>query len=247
VQAGPDLTAPARRAGGPPELGRSHQPQRDEHGDVGDGVEGERPAVADGRDEDGGERRPDEPRQVDVGAVERHRVGHQVAGHHLVDERPPSRVVEREQTAARHRDREEDRQRHVRQERQHGEHGRLRHLEALGQVEQMPLVHPVGDDTGPGREHQHRAELAGREQPDGDTAAGAVQHQQRQRQHGQPVAAVGDQLADEEQPEVAHPQGGERPVHPGRGGRGAGRYDVLLHPAGHAPTLCAERSAGRRR
>ena len=40
--------------------------------------------------------------------------------------------------------------------------------------------------------------------------------EQRERDHRQPVAGVGDRLADEEQPEVADPQRGKRPTRPAR-------------------------------
>jgi hypothetical protein len=133
-----------------------------------------------------------------------------------VDERPTRGVVEREHAATCCSDDEECPQPDVGQEREHRQRCRLRHLQALRHVEQVALVRPVGDHAGPRRQDEHRAELAGGQQPNGDTASGAVQHQQRDRHHRQPVAAVGDELPDEEQPEVAHPQRRERAPAPSR-------------------------------
>ena len=51
---------------------------------------------------------------------------------------------------------------------------------------------------------QHRKELAGGQEPDGDAAVGEPQHQQGLGDECQPVADLGDQLATEEQPKVSH-------------------------------------------
>ena len=62
--------------------------------------------------------------------------------------------------------------------------------------------------------------------PSGDPAAGEPQHQQRLGDQRQPVADLGDQLAAEEEPEVAGPQGAERLTrHPAQppGGRHGSR------------------------
>ena len=72
--------------------------------------------------------------------------------------------------------------------------------------EQLALVGAVGDEAGPGAEHQHRAELAGREHADGEAAVGEVQDEQGLGDERQPVADLRDQLAEEEQAEVADVQ-----------------------------------------
>ena len=68
----------------------------------------------------------------------------------------------------------------------------------------------VDDHAGPRRQQQDRAELARRQHADRDSAAGAVEHEERQGDHRQPVARVGNRLADEEQPEVPRPERRER-------------------------------------
>ena len=68
--------------------------QADDHGDVGDAVDGEAPAVADGDDQQAGQRRADDARAGHQRAVEADRVLDVVLGHHLDDERAAGRVVE---------------------------------------------------------------------------------------------------------------------------------------------------------
>ena len=100
--------------------------------------------------------------------------------------------------------------------------------------EQQPaLLRPVGDETGAGADEQHRPELRRRQQTEGDAAVRQLQHQKRLRDQRQPVADLGDELAAEEEAEVADPQGVEGlaahapetghggPPRPGRRGRRA--------------------------
>lgn len=47
------------------------------------------------------------------------------------------------------------------------------------------------------------------QKPDGNAALRKVQHQERKRDAGQPVASIRGGLPDEEQPKVAGPQGRE--------------------------------------
>ena len=54
-----------------------------------------------------------------------------------------------------------------------------------------------------GAEEQHGHELAGGEQAEGDAAVGELQHEQGLGDQRQPVAGLGDELAGEEEPEVA--------------------------------------------
>jgi len=79
---------------------------------------------------------------------------------------------------------------------------RLRHLDRLRDHQEPALVVAVDDHAGPGRQQEDRAELAGGQEADGHPAPGAVKDQEGEGDHRQPVAAVGDRLADEEQPEV---------------------------------------------
>jgi len=120
------------------------------------------------------------------------------------------RVVESQQGPARRSGDVQGGERRVMHEGQKRQHDRLDHLEALGDEEQVSFVVPVGDGAGADREEQERAVLGGHEQPDGQTAVGEVQHQQRQGHGGEPVAGVGDRLPDEEQTEVPGSQGPER-------------------------------------
>ena len=97
-------------------------------------------------------------------AVERDGVLDVDVGHHLGDERPAGRVVEREHEAARERDDVEGGERRVAHERQRGERERLEHLQGLGDDQQAALVGPVGDQAAPRAEQQDGPELARGEQ-----------------------------------------------------------------------------------
>ena len=81
------------------QLARAHGQQAGDDGGVAEGVEDERPAEADGDDEDAGQRRADHPGAGHHGAVQADGVGDLAGRHHLDDERAPARVVERRDDA----------------------------------------------------------------------------------------------------------------------------------------------------
>ena len=81
--------------------------------------------------------------------------------------------------------------------------------------QQLALVAAVGDEPGPGAEHEHRQELAGGEHADGDAVVvGQMEHEQRLSDQGQPVADLRHELAAEEQAEVADLERAQRVVEP---------------------------------
>ena len=95
-------------------------------------------------------------------------------------------------------------------ERKAGECERLGHLERLGHDQQPPLVGSVGDQAGPGPEEKDGPVQARPEHANRQAAVSPVQDEQGERDGGQPVAHLGDELPGEEQPEVSNPKGGER-------------------------------------
>ena len=95
-------------------------------------------------------------------------------------------------------------------ESQAGQDNGLDHLQGLGHEEQVALVVSIGDGASVDGEQQDRSVFGGGEQADGETAVGEVQHQEGQSHVGQPVAGVGHELADEEQPKIAGSQRRER-------------------------------------
>ena len=90
-----------------------------------------------------------------------------------------------------------------------GQREGLEHGERLHPQEQPSLVRTVGHQPGEGADDQHRPELRRREQPEGEAAVRQLEHQQRLRDQRQPVPDLGDELAGEEQSEVADPEGVE--------------------------------------
>jgi len=106
-----------------------------------------------------------------------------------------------------------------------GQGERLGHGDALHDEQDRALRVAVGHETGERPEEQHRSELGHGQQPDGEPAVGDLVDQQGHRHERQPVADLRDELAAEEQAEVAAAQ---RPEHPvagalGRGGGAGGR------------------------
>ena len=207
LESGPDLSGPTRRHRQPLQLGRAHHGECGEDRRVGYGVNREAPAVADRHDEQAGEGGSRDASHAVHGAVERHGVGHLVGRHHLVDERPPHRVVQRQQSTSCHGDAVERGERCVVHERQRRERERFAHLERLRDVEKVALTCSIDDHTCPGRQQQDRAVLARHQQAKSHPAPGAVQDEEGQSNIGQPVAGLGDGLADEEQAEVPPPEG----------------------------------------
>ncbi len=222
------------------ELGRPHQHQADQHGQVRAGVDGEAPAVAERHHQQAGQGRPEQPGEVDDRAVEHDRVRDVLGPDHLGHERAPQRVVEGEQDPPAGGQRVQPGQRWPGQEGQDGQADRLGHLQALGHQQQAPLVRPVGDRPGPGRQQQDRAELEAGQDPHAQAAPGEPEHQQGEGDVGQPVAGVGDQLPDEEQPEVAVPQGQERPPHAGASARRSSSVMALSRAScSSGPMVCS--------
>ena len=96
-------------------------------------------------------------------------------------------------------------------ERQRGERDRLGHLEALRDEEEVPLVRSVGDRARPDRQQQDRSVLAGDEESDRDRRCSSGGGSSSvNATFVEPVAGVGHQLPDEEQPEVADAKRRER-------------------------------------
>ena len=143
-------------------------------------------------------------------AVERDRVVDVVLGHHLDDERPTRRVVERHCETTGERDRVDRGDRRGVHQGECGEHERLHHREELDDDEQPALVGAVGDEPCERAEQQDRAELERGEQPDRDAAVGQAEDEEGLGDERQPVADLRDQLSAEEQAEVADVQRAER-------------------------------------
>ena len=98
-------------------------------------------------------------------------------------------------------------------ERQPRQRERFAHLERLRNEEEVALVGSVNDHASPRRQQQNRPILARHQQADSYSAAGAVQDKEGQSDICQPVAALGNCLAKEEQPEVTRPKGQEGSSH----------------------------------
>jgi hypothetical protein len=244
------LATGARLGRLPEELILAHHDQTGDHREVGDRVEGEAPAEADARDQRARQRRTRNLRQGDDRAVEDDRVRQVVLRHHLRDEGAPERVVESQEDTAHEGKRIQHDERRMGQERQDGDRRRLSHLEALRHEQRSTLVGPIGHRAGPCREHDQRPELAGGERADSEAALSQLEHEQDQRDVGELVARIRDQLADEEEPEVVGRERLERlaergPRQTAGDGRG-GRLGRRRGRAGHGQRLTRTRD-GRRR
>ena len=93
---------------------------------------------------------------------------------------------------------------------EHRERGGDERADDVHHDEEVVAVAPVGEHAAPGAEHEDRQELGGGDEADGDAAVGDGEHQQADGDHLHPGAGLADDLADEEQPEVADAQRAER-------------------------------------
>ena len=202
AQAGADRPRLAAAGGRRAQLRRVHPPEGDDHRHEGEGVDREAGADAEGRDQQPGDRRADDPRRLDDDAVEADRVDDPVGADHLDHEALPGRVVDRVDRAHRE-DREvdhpgrDDAGAGDREEADRGE----RH-QRLGHHQQPPLREAVGEQPAPGAEEEHRQELQRRGQADRDAAAGQAEDQPERGDRLHPVAGERDDLPGEVAPVV---------------------------------------------
>ena len=106
------------------------------------------------------------------------------------------------------------------------EHERLNHGSGLGHEQKASLVDPISYGPGPGAENQHRPELTGGQDSQHHPGPGQVEEEQGLGDHRHPGAALADELAYEEQPEVANPQRPERVAPQCGDAHGAGSSSV---------------------
>ena len=132
-------------------------------------------------------------------------LGSIVAGHHLDDEGPAGRVVEGGDDALHGGERVDD-ARPCRGSRRPRPRARsdcaIAAAWAMISRRRLSLRSATVPAQAPSSEHG--AELTGREQAEGDAGVGQAQHQQGLGDHRQPGPGLGDELAGEEEPEVAH-------------------------------------------
>ena len=143
-------------------------------------------------------------RAVEADGVRDVDVGDQVG-----DEGPAGGVLEGGDRARREGEEVHGPERLVAGEHEHGEGGGHDRADGVHRDEQVVAVAPVGEDAAPGAEHEDREELGGGDQADGDAAVGDGQHEQADGDHLHPGAGLADDLADEEQAEVAAAQRAE--------------------------------------
>jgi hypothetical protein len=186
-----------------------HGQQGADHGQERDGVEEERWGDPDRRDQPAGHGRADHPGGVEAGAVEADGVGDPVGADHLAHERLAGRHVEGGGAAQQQGQGVDHPQPHRpgggQGPEDQGEHGHR----GLGDQQQAALVEPVGGQPGPGPEGEHGGELEGQGDPERQGGVGEAQHQPVLADLLHPGAGGGDQVAEQEQPEVAHVEGTE--------------------------------------
>ena len=149
-----------------------------------------------------GQRRADDPGPGHHGAVQAHGVREVPVLDHLGEEALPRGLVDRGGDALKERERVDhpeldDPGRHdgPQSEREHAE-GHLR------REQDPPLVVPIGERPTERSEQQDRPERERGVDPEGDPAAGQLEHQPRGRDHLHPRAGDRDRLPDEEPAEV---------------------------------------------
>ena len=180
-----------------------HHEQRGDDREVADAVDEEAPAFAVGSDDHAGERRADEPREIDHGRVERDGVAEvALVFDHLDHERLAAGHVECVDETLHHAEREDVGDGDAMRERERGKGERLHRGEHLRPDEDLALVQAIDPDAGEGREQEggnlaHEADDA--EQPCG---AGEAVDEPAGGDAGHPGADERDALAAEEEAEV---------------------------------------------
>ena len=185
------------------QFGRAHHIYADDHGDVGRRVDGEAPAKARRHDEQSRERRAEDARDVDDRAVHDDGVRQILLRHHLADERSAKGIVERQNYSAGDGERIQPEKRRMVHEGQDRKSDGLGHFQALGPEQQLALVDAIGDGAGFGRKEKYRPELAGRHDADAQSAARYLEHEQGERDIGEPVSRIRNELTREVEAEIA--------------------------------------------
>lgn len=219
LRGGPDVAQPIAQLAARPsqrgmgnQLSGAHEGQAGDHRQVGGGIDQEAGGQAHRRDQRSRHRRPHDSGRVHHHAVEADGIGQVGRPDHLQHEGLASRRVDHPHTAHEPSQQVDQPQFDVpeggEQTQGQGQHAGAR----LGPEQQPTLVDAVGHHPTPGPGHQHGHELHGRDRPQVHAATGETQDQPGQADALHPGATHRDDLSEEVQPIVAHPQGPERPT-----------------------------------
>ena len=187
----------ARRA-----LGADHEERRD-HDQERQAVEQERGRHAEARDQERGDRGPDDARAVEGRGVERDGVAEVSPADHLGHERLARRHVDDVGAAEEQRQEPDVPVAHVPTPDERRERERLQAERRLGRNDQSPLGQPVGDRAPDHREHQDRRELERPDQSELERRAAQLEHEPGLGHGLHPRADQRDELAAPEHAEVA--------------------------------------------
>ncbi len=189
-------------------------------------VDRERPARADGGDQDSADGGPDQAAELEDRRVQADRVAQVVRADEFVDEDLPGRVVDHSDETQGERDHVDVPHLNRTGQGECGEDCRKDRGRRLAEDEQALFRVAVGDDTAPEPEQEHGRELHGDGDADGGNTARQLKHEPVHRDALHPHSRVGDEVRCRELAIVRHPEGDER-LTPRRAfaqdGHGAGR------------------------
>ena len=186
-----------------------HQQQADDHRNVTHAVGEEAPAFADGRHRDAGDGGPQNAGAVEHGGIQRDGIDQVFRHHHFDDERLARRNIKRIHHAQQRRQQHDFPHLDVSEQGQRRKDEGEQHRGGLrGNHGAMPAV-TVREQSPQGSEEEHRNLPREPHQPQQQRRLGEPIDQPRLRNRLHPGANQRDDLAAEEQPVIAVPQGAE--------------------------------------
>ncbi len=211
--------------------GAPHEQQGSDGGEEAGGIQEEADGDPRDRDQATGDDRPDDAGQVEVGRVQRDGVHEVLPAHHLHQEGLADGHLERRRGAVQRRQQHHPFGGDVMGGGQHPQGQRIAQHEALQHQQRPPPVDPVRQHPAPQGKEQDRQRAERAHQADHEGRVGQLQYQPPLGHDLHPGADQRHELTDEEKPEVAMPEGGERCGHGGRVTGAEGRVE-LSTPSG---------------
>jgi len=213
------------------ELGGPHAPQRGEHGEIARRVEEEAAPDPGGGDGDAAQRRAHDAGHVVEARVERDGARHLLARHQLRGERAPGRLLEGRRDAMDEHQRVDVPERDVAAHDQQPEDERLEETDGLADEQEVALGPAVGEHAADQGEDEDGDVLEGSDGAERERRAREVEHEPGLAQPLHPGAALGDELAREEEAVVARAQRDERARE-----RGCPRRSAATTPSANGPS-----------
>ena len=200
-----------RRIGGAPGrhgiFAQANAAQHQQEGEIADGVDGEGGADIDGDDQQAGQRRADEARQVEDDGVDGDGGGDVPSRHQARHQGEAGRLNEALRGAGDQNQEEKQFRRHPFRDDQADQDDGCRHGNCLRDGDQPQVPAPVGHGTAERAQHKGWRQLRHRQEAEPGAGAGQLPRQPADRHALHPVADQADRISGAVEAVVAMPQG----------------------------------------